>query len=84
MQVRSLALLIGLGIWHCHELWCRLQTQLGSSIAVAVASAGSCSSDSTPSLGTVVCRGCGPKKTERKEGRKKKKEGKKERKEKLL
>ena len=23
--------------WHCHELWCRLQTRLGSVVAVAVA-----------------------------------------------
>ena len=29
-QVRSLALLIGLRIWHCHELWCRSQRWLGS------------------------------------------------------
>ena len=26
MQVQSLASLGGLGIRHCHELWCRLQT----------------------------------------------------------
>ena len=25
------------GIWHCHDLWCRSQVQLGSGIAVAVA-----------------------------------------------
>ena len=36
MQVQSLALLSGLGIWHCLELWCRLQTQLRSTIAMAV------------------------------------------------
>ena len=36
MRVRSLALLGGLGIWHCHELWCRLQMWLQSGIAVAV------------------------------------------------
>ena len=30
------ASLSGLGIWHCHELWCRLQTQLGSPVAVAM------------------------------------------------
>ena len=29
---------------------------------VAVAMAGSCTSDSTPSLGTSICHGCGPKK----------------------
>ena len=36
MQVRSLALISGLRIWHCHEVWCRLQTWLGSGISVAV------------------------------------------------
>ena len=30
MQVQSYVLLSASGIWHCHELWCRLQTQLGS------------------------------------------------------
>ena len=30
--VQSLALLNGLRIRHCHELWCKLQTQLGSGI----------------------------------------------------
>ena len=34
-----------------HELWCRLQIQLGSCDAVAVVYAGGCSSDSTPSQG---------------------------------
>ena len=37
MWVRSLALLSGVRIWHCHELWCRLQSRLGSRIAVALA-----------------------------------------------
>ena len=36
MWFQSLALLSGLRIWHCGELWCRLQTRLGSGIAVAV------------------------------------------------
>ena len=36
IQVQSLALLSGLRIWRCHELWCRSQTWLGSGIAVAV------------------------------------------------
>ena len=40
-QVQSLALLSGLRIRYCHELWCRLQTWLGSGIAVAVVEAGS-------------------------------------------
>ena len=35
------ALLGGLRIQHCHELWCRLQMRIGSHIAVAVALAGS-------------------------------------------
>ena len=34
--VHSLALLSGLRIQRCHELWHRLQTPLGSGIAVAV------------------------------------------------
>ena len=36
----------------------RLQTRLGSCVAVA----GSCSSNSTPSLRTSIYLGCGPKK----------------------
>ena len=65
---------------------------LGSCVAVAVAQGSSCSSDSTPSLGTSICCRCGPKKTKekkkeqrkeggRKGGKKEGKEGKKERKE---
>ena len=60
LQFQSLALLSKLGIWQSHELWYSLQTQLGSCVAVAVAS--NCSSDSTPSLGTSICWGCSPKK----------------------
>ena len=60
-QVRSLASLSGLRIWCFCELWCRLQTRLSSLIAVAVAWTGSCSSHSTPSLGTSVCLGCSKK-----------------------
>ena len=37
LRVLSLASLSGLRIWHCHELWGRSQTQLGSGVAVAVA-----------------------------------------------
>ena len=37
LQVPSLALLNGLRIRHCLELWCRSQTRLGSCVAVAVA-----------------------------------------------
>ena len=35
LQIQSLALLGGLRIWHCHELWCRSQTQPGSQVATA-------------------------------------------------
>jgi len=67
MQVRSLILLSGSRIQHCRELWCRSQTQLRSSVAVAEALAGSYSSDLTPSLGTSsVCSRCGPKKERKK------------------
>ena len=45
-------------------LWSTLQMWLGSHMAVAVA--GSCSSDLTPSLGTSICHRCCPKKKERK------------------
>ena len=36
MWVGSLASLSGSRIWHCHELWCRLQVQLGYGAAMAV------------------------------------------------
>ena len=36
VQVRSLASLSGLRIWHCHEVRCRSQAQLRSGVAVAV------------------------------------------------
>ena len=65
MQVRSLSSLSGLRIQCCHELCCRLQMGLRSRVAVAVEEAGSCSSDSTPSLGTSKCHRYGPKKTKR-------------------
>ena len=45
LQVQSRALLSGLRIQHCGELWCSLQTQLGSGAAVAVVLAGSCNSN---------------------------------------
>ena len=35
-QVRSLALISGLRIRHCHELWCRSQMWLGSGVAMIV------------------------------------------------
>ena len=55
LGIRSLVSLSGLRTWHCCELWCRSQKQLGSGVAVAVAYASSCSSDKTPSLGTSIC-----------------------------
>ena len=58
--VWSLVTLSGLMIHCCPELWCTLQTRLGSGVAVAVA--GICGSDSTPSLGTSICLGCSPTK----------------------
>ena len=65
IQVRSLASLSRLRIWHCHELWHRLQTRLRSLGAVAVVEAGSCSSDSTPSLGiSIYCIFAPPQKKE--------------------
>ena len=57
--VQPLALLSGLKIQHCHELWCRSQTRLRSRVAVAVAEARNYSSNSTPSLGTSICGGSG-------------------------
>ena len=36
LRVRSLALLSGLRIQHCHELWWCLQTRLGSRVVVAL------------------------------------------------
>ena len=43
-------------------LWCRLQIWLGSQVAVAVALASSCSSDSTPSPRISICCAYNPKK----------------------
>ena len=45
--------------------------QLRSGFAVALALADSCSSDSTPSLGTSICSGSGPRKGEKTKKRKK-------------
>ena len=36
LQVQSLASISELSIWHCHQLWCRLQTRLRCGVAVAV------------------------------------------------
>ena len=61
--VRSLALLSGLRIRRCPELWCRSQTLLGSLVAVAVVKADGYSSHLTPILGASMYCGCSPKKT---------------------
>ena len=37
LWVQSPALLIGLRIRHCHELWCRSKTRFRSRVAVALA-----------------------------------------------
>ena len=64
MQVWSLALFSGLRIQCCCELWCRSQMRLRSGVAVAVA--GSYSSDFTPSPGTSMYHRCWPQKTKEK------------------
>ena len=45
---------------------------LGSGVAVVVAWTGSYRSDSTPSLGTSICRKCGPLKKKKKKKKKRK------------
>ena len=81
MQVPSLASLSRLRIQRCCEQWCRWQAWLRSCLAVAVVKANGYSSDSIPSLGTPICCGCSPKKTDRQteriEGRKGREEGRK-------
>ena len=80
IQVRSLASFSGLRIQCCHNLWCTSQIQLRSCVAMAVAKASSCTSNSTPSLGTSICHGYSSKKTEKKK-KKKERERKKKKKE---
>ena len=60
LGVRSLALLRGLRIWCCHELWYRCSSD--PAVSVAVVEASSYNSDSTLSLGTAIFLRCGPKK----------------------
>ena len=67
LQVPTLALLSGSGIWCCRELWCRSPKRLGSGVAVAVVQARSCSSNWTPSLGTSICHGRSPKNQKKKQ-----------------
>ena len=65
--VRSLASLSGLIIQCCCELWCRLQMWFGSCTAVAMAWAGSHSSDLIRSRGSSIRHGCSPEKTKKDE-----------------
>ena len=64
LRVRSLALLSGLRIWHCHELWC-------ADVAWIWRCCGS--GFRTPSLGTSICFRCGPWKDANTKKKKKKK-----------
>ena len=66
VHVQSLALLGGLRIWHCRDLWCRSQMHFGSGVAMAVVYAGGYSSDLTPSLGVSICRRFSPQKQNKK------------------
>ena len=66
MWVQSLASFTGSRIQHCCEVWCRLQMQLRSCVAVVVAKANSCSSNLTTSLGMSIYCTCGPKKPKKK------------------
>ena len=75
-QVLSLALLSGLRIWRCRALWCRLQTRLGSCVAVAVAEAGGYSSHQTLSLGTSTYAAGAALKRQKKKKKKKRERGK--------
>ena len=54
MQVRSLALLSGLRIQCCHELWCRSQTPLESGVAISCGVGCRCGWD--PTLLWLWCR----------------------------
>ena len=73
-RIWSLASLSGLRIQRCHEPWCRLQTWLGSHIAVAVVQARSYSSDQTPILGTSICFRYSPKRTKKEKKKKRRKQ----------
>ena len=65
IRVRSLASISGLRIQRCQKRWPRSQMWLRS-VAAAVALAGSCSSNCSPSLGTFICYRCGSKKKKEK------------------
>ena len=77
MHVPSLALLPGLRIWHCCELWCRLKMWFGSWVAVAMEGAGGYSSDSTLRVGLCICHELNPEKQKKKKREREKKKKKK-------
>ena len=60
----------GLGLWHCCELWCRLQRWFGSGVAVAVVQASSYSSDSTPAWEPPYATGAAIRKPKKRKTRK--------------
>ena len=62
MQVQFLVSLSGLWFWHYHKLQCRLQTWFGLALLWLWHGAGSCSSDSIPSLGISTCHSAALKK----------------------
>jgi len=64
-RVRSLALLSGLRIWCCRELWFRLQMCLDPRLLWLW-----CRPDWTPSLGLSICHVCGPQKPKKKKKKK--------------
>ena len=61
-----------LRIWRCHELWCKSQMWLRSSVAVAVMQAGSYSFNSASSLETSICHTCSSKENKTKKTNQKK------------
>ena len=67
IQVQSLALLSGRKSRIAVTCGVGRRCKLRSHVAVAVAQAGNCSSNSTPSLGTSICHRCGPKKAKNKQ-----------------
>ena len=72
-QVQFLALLSGLRIQRCSELWCRLQTRLGSGTAEALAQASSNSSNRPLAWEPPYAAGAALKKTKKKKTQKTKK-----------
>ena len=57
----------GLTHWVKDLVWPSCGVGCRSGVAVAVAQASSCSSDSTPSLGPSTCCGCSPKKEKKRD-----------------